>query len=555
MAVAASNMFEEPQSVDDDVRESVLAQLEHIREHKLFRDTTRMKRFLSYVVDEALAGRADRLKGYTIGVEVFDRPDDFDPQADTIVRVQAGQLRRRLDLYYSEDGKRDTVRFIIPKGQYAPIFEMRRGLLGSGDNHKGFESLGDENSVSSETVATHNKTRPGVAVFTFDDLNVGTSRDFFAEGLTAEIVNALVQFRYLRIVSRLPTLSGRNEHIDIKSFAKAYDVQFILSGSVRRVDDVFRVSVNLISTETGEHIFTKIFDKQYSASNIFDLQEEIASYTAAKIAAPFGVVNRFNRRTNLARAENMPAYEALLKFYDVKLSPTMERGVALLNEFAAITEQQPQYSSAWAIRAILTVVLSTQTISSVNMTEKLEVALDYAKRATIVDPDNALGFMSLYMVHYHLGQFEDAEKMAQKSMALNPNDYSMLAYYGITNAFKGNIGRAVSYQNAAMRLIDRPPIWFYMGGLVLALRERRYDDIASKITEVSVGSPAGLHIFGIAIMGYLSQTEKAQQTLQALRSKNPNYDRDLTNAFLMWQPDDSLKEIVFEGWRLAGLDI
>lgn len=555
MAASAKNNFDEPQDIDSDIRETVLAQLKIIRENKLFRDTTRMKRFLSYVVNEALDGRSDRLKGYTIGLEVFDRPDDFDPQADTIVRVQAGQLRRRLDVYYSDDGKSDPVRIVIPKGQYSPIFEMRHTLLEADDKVINIEGMDDDKAAIDKIVQLHNKSRPGIAVLTFEDLGGNTDVDFFAEGLTAEIVNALAQFRYLRIVSQMPTVSSRKEVADVKAFAQNYDVQFILSGSVRRVEDVFRVAVNLMSATTGEHIFTKIFDKHYSASNVFDLQEDIASYTAAKVAAPYGVVNRFNRRTNLARVSNMPAYEALLKFYDLKLLPSMAKGKELLAEFETITETQPQYSSGWAIRSILNVSICTQAMPVGDIARHLEEALASANKAAKIDPENALGFMALFMTFYHMGEFEKSEKMAQRAMSLNPNDYSMLAYYAITNAFRNNVDRAQSYQAASIRLIDKPPIWFYMTNLILEIREKRFDGYLSNIIGLSNESASGIQIFSLASMGHQEQLEQAKGYLKEFRHRNSNYDKDLKEAFLAWRPDESLQEIVFEGWRLSGLDI
>jgi len=91
----------DPVALDDIAnREAVLDELQRVLNHSTFKDTKRLKRFLEYVVMETLDGRGARLKGYSLGIEVFDRADDFDPQGDTIVRVQAGQLRRRLDLYY-----------------------------------------------------------------------------------------------------------------------------------------------------------------------------------------------------------------------------------------------------------------------------------------------------------------------------------------------------------------------------------------------------------------------------------------------------------------------
>ena len=71
--------------------------------------------FLRYIVEETLAGRADKIIGYTIGVDVFGRPESFDPSVDTIVRVEAGRLRRSLDQYYREAGANDPVEIVVPR--------------------------------------------------------------------------------------------------------------------------------------------------------------------------------------------------------------------------------------------------------------------------------------------------------------------------------------------------------------------------------------------------------------------------------------------------------
>src|SRR6266536_2272700 len=98
-----------------------------IREHlsvllssTAFAQVDRLKRFLRYVVEETVAGRSENLKEYSIGVEVFDREDSFDPRTDPIVRVQARRLRARLVNYYREEGRTDEWIVELPKGGYAP---------------------------------------------------------------------------------------------------------------------------------------------------------------------------------------------------------------------------------------------------------------------------------------------------------------------------------------------------------------------------------------------------------------------------------------------------
>ena len=90
-----------------------------------FDATPRSRRFLSYIVDEALAGRADRIKAFTIATDVFGRSSDFDAHADPIVRLEAGRLRRALEQHYDGAGHDNPIVISVPKGAYVPVFEAR----------------------------------------------------------------------------------------------------------------------------------------------------------------------------------------------------------------------------------------------------------------------------------------------------------------------------------------------------------------------------------------------------------------------------------------------
>ena len=113
---------EKPPSADE-VRE----QLERVIASPEFSASERDRKFLRYVVEETLAGRADRIKGYSIGTEVFGRDASFDAQSDPVVRIEAGRLRRALERYYLMDGRADPIRIDIPKGAYVPTFTRRTG--------------------------------------------------------------------------------------------------------------------------------------------------------------------------------------------------------------------------------------------------------------------------------------------------------------------------------------------------------------------------------------------------------------------------------------------
>jgi adenylate cyclase len=97
-------------------------QLDGILNSPGFAGSVRLKRFLRYVVEQQLAGEGAKLKEYAIGVEVFDRKEPYDPRLDSIVRVEAGRLRSKLDEYYATEGAADPVRISLPRGSYVPVF-------------------------------------------------------------------------------------------------------------------------------------------------------------------------------------------------------------------------------------------------------------------------------------------------------------------------------------------------------------------------------------------------------------------------------------------------
>jgi hypothetical protein len=105
--------------------EEIRAALDRIAASDAFRGCPQLIAFLRYVVEATLRGGQDRIKGYTIAVEALGRGDDFNPQDDPIVRVEAMRLRRALQRYYANGGRADAVQIVLPLGSYVPLF--RRG--------------------------------------------------------------------------------------------------------------------------------------------------------------------------------------------------------------------------------------------------------------------------------------------------------------------------------------------------------------------------------------------------------------------------------------------
>src|SRR6202789_1086502 len=103
-------------------RSELLEQLERIVDSKHFRNSKRYPSFLRFVVEQTLAGKTEELKERTLGTDVFGRRNDYDTNADPIVRVTAGEIRKRIAQYYQEPGHENELRIDLPLGSYVPHF-------------------------------------------------------------------------------------------------------------------------------------------------------------------------------------------------------------------------------------------------------------------------------------------------------------------------------------------------------------------------------------------------------------------------------------------------
>src|SRR5215831_8988720 len=131
-----------------------------------FRNSQVLSKFLQFIVEEALAGRSNEIKEYTIGVKALGRTAEFNPQVDAAVRIHAGRLRRMLHEYYNNKGRNDPLFIDIPKGSYIPSFELHNQKTQIPVNEEEVPLIESKDSETKKT-KLHKAT---VAVFPFHNL-------------------------------------------------------------------------------------------------------------------------------------------------------------------------------------------------------------------------------------------------------------------------------------------------------------------------------------------------------------------------------------------------
>ena len=224
-------------------------QLNRILASKTFSQVDRLKRFVSFIVLEAIGGRGGELKEYVIGVQVFGKEPSFDPRTDPIVRVQARRLRARLVRYYREEGQHDEVIVDLPKGGYAPVFRRRE------------VTAAVRPSLSAALV-----NRNTVSVMPFADHSARGDFAYFCLGLRDEIVHALTARKTLRVLA----------HEDGRSAA------LVISGSVRAAaGEMLRVTTQLADGASGYYLWSESVD--VALHDPVGAQEAIAKTVLTKL--------------------------------------------------------------------------------------------------------------------------------------------------------------------------------------------------------------------------------------------------------------------------------
>lgn len=200
------------------------AMRQHLKEllsSGLFVRSRDLCRFLTFTVEAVIQGRANDLKEYSVGVEVFHRGPDFDPAADPIVRVQAGRLRRKLETCYRQHPS--GVRIQVPTGAYVPRF------------------------IAPTAAEAGNMF---IAILPFQ-CPANPALKCFRDGLMEELIHVLAQHKDLRVLSRTSCMRYESEPCDVRHIAEELHVQGLLEGSVREESGRFRILTQLVDARRG----------------------------------------------------------------------------------------------------------------------------------------------------------------------------------------------------------------------------------------------------------------------------------------------------------------
>jgi len=415
--------------------DEALSALQKILDSPTFRNAARHKRFLDFIVRKAVAGDGDQIKEYVVGLEVFDRPPDFDPRSDPMVRAEARRLRVRLADYYSGEGRADPVVIDLPKGTYVPAFarvdqEMPQGGPGAPTKARFWHSkvLIVTAAVVAVTViavivfvrfrarSRVAKISDSIAVLPFVNLSDQPGRQYLGDGVAEELTTQLAQLKGLRVVAATSAFQFRGKGEDVRRIGKQLNAGAILEGSIGGWPGRLRINAQLVSARDGYHLWSKAYE--VDSDGVFNAEADIVRETALALRLPADAGHQLH--TSGRETTNPEAHDLYLQArYCANKGdpPEMKRAVALLQ---AAIQKDPNFALAYAdLAQVLAVMVGNNQVPRKEVVPLARAALN---RALELDPGLAEPYTTQALVKAEeMGLRADMEPDLRRAIALNPN--------------------------------------------------------------------------------------------------------------------------------------
>jgi TolB-like protein/Tfp pilus assembly protein PilF len=508
----------------------------------LFENKLRPQRFLSYVVNESLAGNASLIKGYTIGLEVFDKDENFDPQTDAIVRVEAGRLRRLLEHYYLDEGSDDEIVISLPKGTYEPSFVTNDTI----------KNLSDDPVIKA---AAAPPTGPAIAVLPFEFMGTKETIGMFADGITEEIINQLSLSPSLFVISRKVTNLYRGKEVDVRELSKELETHYVLSGSIRQARNNVRVSAQLVNGTNGAIIWTNNYDRILTPENIITVQDEIASEVSATIGDAYGTIMR-NSAIDMKRSstEFIEAYKAMLLFHDYLFELSQAAHLKARASLENAIKIDPHYADAWAGLSFLAL---DEYRFSFNMIDDPSPALDRAQRlaekSISLSAQFSIAWYALTIIHFHKGELDKFQNNIKMGLSIAPNSPAVLADSGVYLCLMGEIDKGLSLVKKAMALNPQHPNWCGFALFHNHYLKGEYQEASQYISTLETPDwfwPYALQAIIYAELGDQNAFKLARDNVLRLY---PNFVNNVSQECDKWFQREKDREYYLKGFKKAGL--
>jgi adenylate cyclase len=390
--------------------------------------------------------------------------------------------------------------------------------------------------------------KPAIAVLPFDNMSGDPEQEYFADGLTEDIITALSLWRSFPVIARNSVFAYKGQSPDIRQVASDLGASYVLEGSVRSGGERVRITAQLIDAATGHHVWAEKFDRKLE--DIFALQDEITGRIVATIAPE--LVKAEQARSASKTPTSLTAWDLCHRGMSLVHESTKEGNVKAREMFEQALELDADYGQAYSGLAYSHARDLLLEFSD-DRDNTASASLEAARRAVDCDNSNAFAHIILAVANMWPGEFELAIGEAERSIELDPNSAFAHLILGTALDNAGRSAEGVSEIETGLRLNPRDP-QLHVSINTLArshLNARNYEEAAAcaqKAIGVRSNFPHAYYVLASAL-GHMDRLDEAQKALADCERLQPGFVEKRAS----WQPyrDPADNQHIHDGVRKA----
>lgn len=391
--------------------------------------------------------------------------------------------------------------------------------------------------------------KPSVAVLPFDNMSGDAGQEYFSDGLTEQIINGLCKVSNLFVVARNSSFAYKKKSISIKQIAQELGVRYILEGSVQRVGDRVRITAQLIDATTEYHMWSDNYDRDLS--DIFALQDEITIKLIKALAV--NLTHGEQVRLHYKDISSIQAFDRLTRGLDYFYHSNRQHNAQARRFFEQASKLEETSAFAYSLLGWTHLMDFLNNWSESPLESFVEAEKNAQKALALNDsfdtPHTLLGWIHLFKKEY-----EKAILVAKQAVALNPNGADALAHLGFITSMAGEQEKAIRNLKKAFRLNPIPPIFYYHFLGAVYHDVKNYNKAIEILNQGISIDPETLTPYPILISCYieLNQFDEARRLSKKVLEIDPDFSLVYYKDIQLFN-DQAANDRYIENLRKAGL--
>jgi TolB-like protein len=344
-------------------------------------------------------------------------------------------------------------------------------------------SAHDASVIDSPSVTNPAPKATTIAVLPFENMSPDPEQEYLSDGLTEDIITDLSRWRTLAVSSRHSTFRFKGKPVDVMAVGRELGARFMVEGSVRRIGERIRISVQLIDAQSGNHVWAERFDRP--ASELFEVQDELVRTIVGTLAGRVEATEA--ERLRRKPPSSLAAYELTLRGNWLNWNDPVTNTEAR-KAFEQAIELDPDYGLPHSLLAVMLRLAWVDDLDAAD--DLLDRALRLAQRGVELAEGENAAHMSLAYVHLYRGEFDQAEYRIERALALNPANPRNQAEYGMLQPYLGRPELALEFLHRARKADPYfGPLWYWHSLGVANFGLLRYEEAAQHLARGSTTKP------------------------------------------------------------------